>query len=512
MSIMQKTLSKHFHHRIHRARQWALRLAETHPTLHLSLVFAAAMLGMLALMAPVFGAAALTIHLIQGVLEGGGLSLGQLPEFGVLAILAWGGLWIARLRFPQPEGVLISRELAPHLYQWVDKQRLELHASPVQHIYLQEATGVRMMRSPSGGLPLTFINNLVIGVPELQCCTEQQLRGLVAGCLGEISIHNTGVVGWLSHLRSIWMQYHRVFSESRHPFARFGQWFFHYHARAYAQLVTPLGGNRSLQRDQYAHLVVDEDLLAESLAMEIIVNCFLEDYYWPQVFRSAAQTPKPTFKAYSNMGVVFGLRIKQQNPIQWVRKAFARPTDSVAGPTLKQRLQAIGMSEIRMPELGGVSAADSLLGDQQRQIWSQFDRHWQTEVAEQWRTRFEQAETDRNRLQELEERIMQSGLSGKQAMEYAALTKRYGSPEQAAEAYEKILVMNPEDPRINFGVGKFFLKQGDDRGVALLEKAMKMDKHCVPAACRLLSEYRVRGTDSSDNPVPTTIDDWLRAM
>jgi hypothetical protein len=42
-----------------------------------------------------------------------------------------------------------------------------------------------------------------------------------------------------------------------------------------------------------------------------------------------------------------------------------------------------------------------------------------------------------------------------------------------------------------FGVGKFLARLGDPRAVPLLEKAMEMDKHCVPAACRLITEYRM---------------------
>ena len=75
-------------------------------------------------------------------------------------------------------------------------------------------------------------------------------------------------------------------------------------------------------------------------------------------------------------------------------------------------------------------------------------------------------------------------------MEYAALMKRYGTTQEAREAYELILTTNGDDAKIVFGVGKFFASLGDERSIALLERAMEMDKHLVVPACRLISEFR----------------------
>lgn len=509
--LLPQSLVRQFHHWTHRVRQRITRLADTHPSAHFAVTAALAAVGMLALLSPIFGAAGLTLNLMQEIAAGSAWTLSQLPKWGALAALAWGGLWVARLRFPEPEGVRVERDAAPQLYKWVEELRRELRAGPIDHIYLQQEFGVRMVRSPKGGLPLTFNNYLIIGAPNLQCCSETQLKAMVAGVLGEVSLHNTGVIGWLAQMNSVWMQYQRIFASSKHPLARLGVFFFSHYSRLYAQIVAPLLGNRVLLRDQYAHLVVDEDNLADSIVMEVIVPNFLEDYYWPQVFRSAAQSPEPVFKAFGNMGIVYGLRVNNQNPHRWIREAFNKSADVTAGPTLRQRLHAIGSGEANLPELARVNAADSLLGDQQRSIWAQLDERWQQSVADEWQHRYQQAESDRNRLQMLEEKAMQGDLEGKQAMEYAALTKRYGSPEEAGQAYEKILTMNPEDPRINFGVGKYFLKQGDERGIALLEKAMKMDKHCVPAACRLLSEYRLRAKDS-EQKISNALEDWLQVV
>ncbi len=511
LSFMPQSLVNQFHHWSHHARQGMTRLADTHPATHLAVTSALAAVGMLALIAPIFGAAALTANLILETLAGNPWTMAQLPKWLALGALVISGLWIARLRFPEPEGVRIHKDSSPRLYSWVNEIRRELRAGPIDAIYLQQDFGVRVMRSPNGGLPLTFRNILVIGAPNLQCCSEQQLKAMVAGALGEVSLHNTGIVGWLSQLSSVWMQYQRVLAGQRHPLARLGHVFFSRYARIYAQLVAPLMNNRVLLRDQYAHLIVDDDVLAESIVMEVIVPNFLDDYYWPQVMRTATQTPEPTFKAFSNMGIVFGLRVNNQNPHRWIRRAFAMSPQDSHGPTLRQRLHAVGQHEAFLPELSSLKAVDELLGPDQRKLLSQLDEVWQQEKSEEWRSRFEQAESDRNRLQMLEERVMQGNIEGKQAMEYAALTKRYGTSEQAAEAYDRILAMNPEDPRINFGVGKYYLKQGDERGIPLLEKAMQMDKHCVPAACRLLSEHRMQ-VKNSEQKMPNAIEDWLKVV
>lgn len=103
--------------------------------------------------------------------------------------------------------------------------------------------------------------------------------------------------------------------------------------------------------------------------------------------------------------------------------------------------------------------------------------------------RHEKSQRQFERLAALSVQLQREGLRGEEAMAYAALVKRYGTPEDALEAYRAIFRHNPNDARIAFGVGKYLLDCREPEGVGVLEHAMALDKRYVAPACRLISVF-----------------------
>ncbi|MFN2309259.1 MAG: hypothetical protein ABR553_05920, partial [Gammaproteobacteria bacterium] len=227
--------------------------------------------------------------------------------------------------------------------------------------------------------------------------------------------------------------------------------------------------------------------------------------YWPAVFRMAEHSATPDFKVFRNLEAVFRRRVDHDAVQRWVREAFVGKWRSDArDPGLKTRLREVGHGEIAYRQPEGQSAAQVLLGASYHWVLDRCDARWAEAQRDEWRLRHEKAQRQHARLDMLRGVLERHGLRGEEAMAYAALVKRYGTPEEALEAYETVLRLNPDDARINFGVGKFRLSCGDARGAELLERAMALDKRYVDPACRLISAFGVqhRPQDGVRKPTP----------
>ena len=465
------------------------RLADRAPRAHLALTTLLALGGYVWLLALPFAAAYFSIRTLVLAQEGGGAWLyahaGLALAFGI-------GTWaIVRLRFKDPEGVLLTREEAPRLFRQIELIRRKLHAAPIHKVHVTERFGVELVRLPRNGLPVTYENHLLIGYPALACLSQGQLKALIAGRIGEISVHNMGVTAWLCQLRQTWVAYRVAWAGRRSPLALVMRFFFERYAPFYSRISAPLVNGREFRSDQYALQAVPDETLAGCLTMEVVVERFLDDYYWPKVYRSAEKAPQPRFRAYTNLGLVFARKFKGRNPQLWVREAFTREPDPAGGPGLRERLEAIGFGEPVAPAVPRRTAAEALLGETECTLSGRLDARWMAREQENWVMRYQRGQSARGKLQRLRKLAEEGRLRGKQAMEYAALTKKYGTEEEARAAYERILELNPDDARINFGVGKYLVSLKDPRGVQLLERAMELDKHCVSAACRLISSFVV---------------------
>ena len=461
-----------WHRLSHRLRERSRRLAEQRPRTFLALATLAAASGYLALLAPAL--AGLVAWSRAGLALAGGVAPAAAGVWGPLLAGAAGWTLFAqlfRLEFGRPDGVGLPRAFAPELGRLVDDLCGELHAARVHRIFVTEGAGIELIRTPIRGLPIGFRNQLLIGSAALQCLSRDQLRALVAGHLGEISAHNLGIVAWLCQLRQVWIQYRLAFARSRGLAARLYRPLFDFYAPAYARLTLPLGRDRVFRRDAYARYVTPLEDLSEALVMESVMARFLDDYYWPRVYRAAEKSPEPSFRAYGNLGVIFERKMPHLRPQAWVREAYHRGPLHADHPNLRMRLDALGAGEPSFPGVPELTALEELLGERAGRVLSELDQRWMARESENWAVRHQRHQDEHVRL--------------------ASLRELAGRAEEAAAAYRRILEINPDDARIQFGVGKFLLSIGDPEGVRLLEQAMERDKHCVAAACRLISEFVV---------------------
>lgn len=474
------------------------------PQLVQGLGIGAALLGYaLPLLFPILSVA-LLIKIVSAVQSAGVAALaGQLPNLGFLVVCATMTVSLWRLRAEDPVGEPLTEQQAPELFNLVDELRQAFKAPPIVDIHLSEMPGLAVHRVPRTGYPFLFRHVLVTGLPVLQCLSLDQFKCLLASHLGELSAVRADVAGWIGQMVRSWEAYRPAVAGRWTPAALLYRALLAGYAPLLRVLTAQLDREHRLRRDHYALEVASDDLVVEMLAGEVIMQRFLQEHYWPTVYRTAEHSATPNFKVFRNLEAVFRRRTDHDTVALWLREAFVDKWRSDAqDPGLKARLHEIGHSDIAYHQPEGSSAAQALLGASHQWVLDRCDARWAEEHREEWRQRHEKSQRQYARLDALREAMRKHGLKGEEAMTYAGLVKRYGTPEEAREAYEAILRHNPGDARITFGTGKFLLAAGDARGVELLEQAMALDKRFVDPACRLISGFMAgrRMHDSARKP------------
>ncbi|RMG30269.1 MAG: hypothetical protein D6721_04300 [Gammaproteobacteria bacterium] len=463
------------------------RLHATHPKAYLALVAAVAAGGAGLLVAPALTVFLVTVELATSGLAPVAWSTGQWLE-AALGLLAGGIAFVqARLRYPVPHGVRVSTRAAPALHEEVARVRRHLRAAAVDDVIVDAQPRVALVRLPHPLLPLLHRNRLLVGAPVLATHAPDHFRVQLARALGEVSAHNLGLAAWLYRLRQSWVQYRRALARRRGG-RLLARWLDVY-APFYSRLTQPLLEAAVLQGDRLAALVAEEETVAEAICREQLLEDFLEEYYWPRIRKSAERHPEPRFRPYAHLALLFRRKLGRARGLRWLREAWNH--DDGTGPSLfRRRLEALGYAEPLWVPPSEETAGDRYLPQERlRAILARLDMEWMGRERDHWRLRYQTANQGRERMARLGRRLEAGRLDVREALEYAALCRKHARPEAARAAYETLLSRFPEEPRVLYAVGKYYVSVGDPHGVKLLEWAMEKDSRYVHNACSLIADF-----------------------
>lgn len=433
----------------------------------------------------------LSLHLANVLADGGFGALAEAwPHMLMLALCVTLAVSLWRLRVREPGGEPLTDQQAPALFEQAEMLRDVFQSPRIHDIRLTGAPDLIVQRVPRNGYPFLVRQVLLIGLPTLQCLSPEQFKCLFASCLGELSAARADVAGWLAQLVRTWQQIQAAVAGRWTPAALLYRPLLAGYLPVLRLILRRLDRAHRLRRDHYALEVASDDLVVDMIAGEIVMRRFLDEQYWPTVYRTAEHSATPEFKVFRNLESVFRKRVGEEQIQLWLREAYLGKWRNDAGdPGLRARLYEIGHGELRYRQPAGPGAAQTLFGASHQWIIDRCDARWAEEHREEWRARHEKSQRQFERLAALSVQLQREGLHGDEAMAYAALVKRYGTPEDALEAYRTILQHNPDDARIVFGVGKYLLACHDAEGVGVLERAMELDKRYVEPACRLISAF-----------------------
>jgi tetratricopeptide (TPR) repeat protein len=227
---------------------------------------------------------------------------------------------------------------------------------------------------------------------------------------------------------------------------------------------------------------------------------YLEENYWPEVYRRAETEPRPVAGVYANLPQALSGSLAQDEVARQLNLALAQQTNSAdTHPALADRLRALGYpaqngnnghngdwTKHYRPATVEQNAADYYLGRHAQALVEQFDRAWQEGVAEQWGERHDYVRRSQKTLAELEEKAKGGTLLFDEAWTRARLALELKTTEEAVALMREALALSPDHAEANFRLGQMLLKLNDPAGVAHLERASERDRGLVIPACQVL--------------------------
>ena len=416
--------------------------------------------------------------------------------------IAWGMLKALWVRMPPPEGIELRRTNAPKLFALIDELRAELKSPRFHTVLMIGDYNAAVVQVPRLGVFGWHRNYLLIGMLMLRGLSPEEFRAVLAHEFGHLSSEHGRFSNWLYRLRRSW---ERVFDQLVHvqqpgKFALlltgFVKWFWpRFNAHAFV-----LSRVNEYEADAISARLAGAHSAASALQRSAVDGAFLQEVFWPEVYKLAGTEPEPPKDLYVRAGDALVAPRSPEDTARWLRGAFLTETNnSDTHPCLKDRLKGLGVwpragdrrdTPRELPPADPESAAHLYLAAQFDAFHQRISEQWRTMNAQAWQQRHSDATALRDRLLSVE--TINEPTSSDALWKKAQLLVDLEGDKSAIAVLDQLLAAEPEHAGACFVRGRAYLEVDDNRGVDLLERALKADLTLVPAGCQLLYGYYSR--------------------
>ena len=435
------------------------------------------------------------------------IKLGKL--LGVVAVVFLGALGVGWslvkalwTKVPPPEAAEILPEQAPVLFKLVKETSDYLKAPVPDHILLTEEFNAAVVTLPKYGIFGKRVY-LIVGLPLMQAVSVDQFRAILAHETGHISRRHGRFATWIYRVQETWGRFldqqEAVGGGLSFLYERFAKWYFPYF-RAYSFVLCR---NHEREADAYAVQFVGARPLGESLINLDIKSRNISQTFWKEVLDEAGREKTPPKEVFTRMANAF----RESNPAQdWknLASAVAVNTDySDTHPSLGERLRTIGYwNGDGMPELPTEvtnAAAEHFLGPLEKHFEAVFNQEWEERVKDQWRERHDYIAETKEKLEKLNERIVNGeSLSEEELYQRASMTAECEGNDRALPLLQSMSEEFPENAHAQFAIGSILINEKEDLGgISYIERAIELDTAYRMSGFELLYFFlRSKGRDA----------------
>jgi Zn-dependent protease with chaperone function len=212
----------------------------------------------------------------------------------VLAAVVIRSLWVKQT---PPTGFELTRADAPRLFDLIAELTTALGAPRIHHVQMLDFFNAAVVQVPRFGFFGGYKNYLLLGLPDMQACSPAQFRATLAHELGHLSGQHGRFSSWIYRLRRTWGQLlERLEAEGRWGsfiFTSFLSWYAPYF-QAYSFV---LARTHEYEADEAAARLTGAENVAEMLIDTRLKGSYLEENFWPEVYRRAETEPRPVADA-----------------------------------------------------------------------------------------------------------------------------------------------------------------------------------------------------------------------
>jgi len=409
-----------------------------------------------------------------------------------IAAVAWAIVRSFGVTIEPDGGVQLLREDVPALALMVDEVNELLRGPMVHAVLLTDDLNAGVSQIPRRGWLFGSRNFLYLGLPLLQVLTPEEARGLVAHELGHLT-RASGAFMYRVHAR--WSRLLENLEERRRLSTAIFRRFFEWYAPRFSAYSFPLRRAHEFEADDAAAAVVGKLPAAAALVITEVAAGYLRSEYWPHLYEGAASSVAPPQTAFEPLRRLLPEARTHASAARWVDAELrCEPGVADTHPSLAERLEHLGVSAeeaVRAAAAAkdGPSAAHAFLGLAEEALTTEIDKRWREGIRGAWMERNAAVRGAERRLYELEVRARHGELGLEDLRDRADLTEQVHGIEAALPSYERVLEVDPEDPRANYVVGQALLGRGEEAGLRHLERAMDASLHAVIPGSELAAGY-----------------------
>ncbi len=257
-----------------------------------------------------------------------------------------------------------------------------------------------------------------------------------------------------------------------------------------SRVAGPLMKARALWADRRAMILAGGDM-AGGLWRLHLAEQHLEQVFWPRIDGLCADQPEPPADLYTRMEA-FLLEEGPRAATPAARRRLMADRGTADTPSLLDRLRVLGWTEEPLPTADRPSLQDLAQGEP---LMARLSAEWARSARPSWQSRHMELAQGARRRALLDKKAAEGPLSQEEAFDRAWWTERLGDPEAALIQLEALTTESPNHALSHFALGRLRLKHQDPRGLADLERAMRLDPACQPYAHPLVADHLAHAGD-----------------
>jgi len=408
------------------------------------------------------------------------------------------------VKMEKPDGPRVSREEAPKLWAEVDQIAEACKAPKIDEIVLDMDMNAAAIQVPRFGMLGFYKNYLLLGLPLMIALPKDEMRSVIAHEFGHFSGQHGKMGGWIYRLNTTLMRIRE--SLAKHGGTFLFSKFFDWYQPRFDALSFALRRQNEYAADAAASAHAGADAAATALMRVSYLDQVMQKGVWDRITERSKVEPEAPRDAYLSLESQIEEAASKVDVATRLRRALAtKTTYDDTHPSLTDRLlgldrlpkdDQVALAELSKPVAN--SAAEEYLGSSLHiflaQMSAEFNDHWK----EGWKEIYQDHQNDRQELARLRDQMQREPLTWEQRSDLAFLTMRLGEPAPALDMFNAMAEERPADALTQFGLGEALLALDDPRGEMHLRDSFRLDMSYVPAATRLIAEFKSRNGNPDD--------------
>jgi len=386
-----------------------------------------------------------------------GLLWGLVAAVGLL----WASLRALWLRFDAPEGVAVTAQEAPALFEALERIRKKIHGPPIHAVYLDGEFNASIRQTPRWGLLGGAVNTLTLGLPLLMALDRTRLLAVLTHEYGHLRGDHGRFAGWIYRTRLSWLRLHDSMRNDENIASAATQAFLNWYFPRFAAKTFALARQDEYEADRIAGRLLGADVATAALVEIEVKGAWLQQQFWADHWRKAAGAALPA-GPFQAMRAQLTLALDAGFARDALREALARVSNLAdTHPSLRDRVASLGGQPV-LPAWSQRGALP-LLGEHVERWIAHFDKQWCKDNASSWKLHHAWLGRVRERLQALA--ASQATNSANELVEQASLRRQLDPQADLRPLYELALQRSAEHPAALQGLARTWA--GGDRTARL---------------------------------------------